>query len=255
MVRQMYLIGNWKMNQCREQIEQFFAQLKSDQFSPHRAVAGIAPQSVHLAKCLALGTEMGIAMGAQNCSAFERGAYTGEVSPCALKEMGATFTLVGHSERRILFGETSQELKRKLQMALSQGLQVIFCVGESREERAAGQTLAVLEQQLLAGLAQAATHSQHLVLAYEPIWAIGTGDTATPAMANEIHGAIRQILTQQLHFPGSGPSILYGGSVKPDNVQELLAQEHIDGALVGGASLRAQDFKALYSAVEAAAGH
>ena len=214
----------------------------------------IAPQSLHLSNCLPLAQEVGISLGAQNCSCVLQGAYTGEISPRALKEMGAVFTLVGHSERRSLFGETHELLRAKALTALSQGLKVVFCVGETLEEREDAQTFAVLTEQILRGL-EGIILSSHpipdqLILAYEPIWAIGTGKTATPSMANEALWAIRKGLVESLGPSGEDYSILYGGSVKGDNVEGLLSQEHIDGALVGGSSLKGSDFKDLVKIAE-----
>ena len=250
MTRQKYLVGNWKMNQSLVEIDGFFADLDREQLKGGGHQFWIAPQSLHIAHCLPLARGMGIAIGAQNCSDFVQGAYTGEVSPQALREMGAAFTLVGHSERRALFREGHELLGRKVGMALSQGLAVIFCVGETLEQREAGQTLAVLEQQIVQalGLGEASkAGSQQLILAYEPVWAIGTGKTATTEMAGEAHAAIRKILSDKLGLEGEQFSILYGGSVKPDNARDLLGQQDIDGALVGGASLKSQDFSRLAS--------
>ena len=175
----------------------------------------------------------------------------------ALREMGAVFSLLGHSERRTLFGETDQLLGEKVQTALSQGLKVVFCVGETLQDRESGQTVAILEEQIVQGLAGIAPAvfpalASQLILAYEPIWAIGTGKAATPEMANAAHTAIRKILAEKLGWPGDDYSILYGGSVKPSNIEQLLFQEHIDGALVGGASLQASDFKCLVESADAA---
>ena len=238
------------MNQSLAEIDSFFTNLDRDQSNRGEHRFWIAPQALHIAHCLPLAREMGIAIGAQNCSDFAQGAYTGELSPQALEEMEAAFTLVGHSERRALFGEGHQLLGRKVQMALSQGLAVIFCVGETLEQRESGQTLAVLQEQIVGSLRGVSKESNgQLILAYEPVWAIGTGKTATAEVAGEAHAAIRKILSEQLGLAGEGFSILYGGSVKPDNAEALLGQPHVDGALVGGASLKAQDFNLLATIV------
>ena len=255
MVRQRYIVGNWKMNQGLEEIGDFFGLLEREDFKASKNQVWIAPQSLHLFSCLSLAQKVGISLGAQNCSSFLRGAYTGEISPKALKEMGAVFTLLGHSERRTLFGETHKLLRAKALSALEQGLKVVFCVGETLEERESGQAFSVLSEQILLGLGGVLSSShpipQQLILAYEPIWAIGTGKAATSTMANEAHRAIRKGLVESLGPSGEDYSILYGGSVKGDNVEELLSQEHIDGALVGGASLKASDFKYLVQVAEA----
>jgi triosephosphate isomerase len=175
------------------------------------------------------GTEIGVF--AQNCHWARDGAFTGEVSAPMLKELGVYGTLVGHSERRQYFGETDETVAKRVAAALAEGLHVIACVGESEAEREAGQTEAVLRRQV--GVLE---HDENLVIAYEPVWAIGTGRTATPAMAQEAHDLIKGLLDVP---------VLYGGSVKPENADELLAQPGVDGALVGGASLDVDSFAAI----------
>ena len=249
MKRESYLVGNWKMNQSLGEIEDFFKKFFEGE-SEWKGVEGlrlwIAPQYIHLEKCLSLVEGRGVGIGSQNCSCFLKGSYTGEVSPRALREMGAFFTLLGHSERRTLFGESEHRaLGKKVATALSEGLAVVFCLGETLEEREAGKTFRVLEEQLLLSLREVpweALTPDKMIFAYEPVWAIGTGKTATSEVANSAHGFIRGILGDKLALPSEQFSILYGGSVKGSNAEDIFSQEHIDGGLVGGASLGAEDF-------------
>jgi triosephosphate isomerase len=183
-----------------------------------------------------------IQVGAQDCHWEKEGAFTGEVSVPMLAELGVSQVIVGHSERRQLFGETDATVDKKIGAVLAHGLSCIGCLGETLQEREAGQTLAVLERQLKGGFARHLS-SPRLVIAYEPVWAIGTGKTATPAQAQEVHAFLRP-LVGQLAGPAVAASvrILYGGSVKPDNIAALMAQPDLDGALVGGASLDPASF-------------
>lgn len=234
------MVANWKMNkngkECLEFIDTF-----QKKYSAKRD-AWIAPQALFVK----LVINSGINSGIQNCSEHIEGAYTGEISAKTFKEMGGHFVILGHSERRQYFGETSKGLNNKVRTALAQGLVVIYCVGETLSERETNLTLSVLADQLNQGLNDMNRASaDNLIIAYEPVWAIGTGKTATPAQAQEAHAFIRETLKAK--FPGFGEKlkILYGGSVKPDNVEDLMSQKDIDGGLVGGASLKASDFLAL----------
>jgi triosephosphate isomerase (TIM) len=234
------MVGNWKMNkngkECAEYLEAFLAKYSG------KLDAWIAPQSLYVK----LVINSPLKAGLQNCSEHVEGAYTGEVSPRTFKEMGGHFVILGHSERRQYFGETSKGINNKIKTALYEGLAVIYCVGETLSEREAGQTLSLIEDQLHQGLNDMArADALNLIIAYEPVWAIGTGKTATPAQAQEVHAHIRSVLKAKFPAFGEKIRILYGGSVKPDNVEELLAQKDIDGGLVGGASLKARDFLAL----------
>ena len=238
------MVGNWKMNQTTHEIVDFFYNFNKGYTK--KSDAWIAPQAVYIRMCNELGFKNGIKIGAQNCSEFSSGAYTGEISPKFLKDVGAHFVILGHSERRQYFHETSQGLNPKIKKALSEDLAVIYCVGETLSQREANQTLSVIEDQLHQGLNdQTLAGPENLIIAYEPVWAIGTGKTASPAQAQEVHAHIRQILKAKFPAFGDKTRILYGGSVKPDNVKELLAQKDIDGGLVGGASLKPTDFLAL----------
>ncbi len=194
-----------------------------------------------------------IAAGAQDVSAHERGAYTGQVAPAMLREFGCSFVIVGHSERRALCGETSKEVAAKAAQALSGGLVPIVCVGETLEEREAGRTEGVVSGQLEALLAAVSGQAlERVVLAYEPVWAIGTGKTARPEEAEQVHAMLRAVVRRASEKAAAGMPILYGGSVKPGNAKELFAQPDIDGGLIGGASLVAQEFVAIADALGAA---
>ncbi len=238
------LIANWKMNHvdldCVRFMEEFIPK-----FSAKRE-AWIAPQALHFNLVRSMGEMKGIRVGVQNVSENSFGAFTGETSAKSLRAMGGHFAIVGHSERRQFFGETSKICALKIRTCLREGLAAVYCVGETLAQREAKLTLAVISDQLLQGLNDIISPTvDKLIIAYEPVWAIGTGKTATPAQAQEVHAFIRSVLKER--FPGLGEhiKILYGGSVKPDNVEELLSQKDIDGGLVGGASLKAQDFLAL----------
>lgn len=246
MTAKTYMIGNWKMNQGLGEIETFFSGLK---LSNNQNNFWIAPQTMHLSKCLELGAKAGVLIGAQNCSDQDHGAYTGENSCDSLMEMGAHFTLIGHSERRSYYAETDQFINKKVTKALSAGLVPVLCVGETLEQREAGKTLDIVLGQVKAGLTNISLNNEsELIVAYEPVWAIGTGQTATPQQAGEVHDEIRAFLQERFGPLGADISILYGGSVKPGNVKELLAQANINGGLVGGASLKPDSFNALCDA-------
>lgn len=225
------LVANWKMNQNTKLISEFLGRF-NEKYSGKRQ-AWIAPQAIHLSLGMSLSNK--VQWGAQNVSQENSGAFTGELSPQALKDLGAGFVLIGHSERRSLFNESDELLNKKTARALENGLKVIFCIGETLTERETNKTFDVIKNQLTCGLK--GINLEQVILAYEPVWAIGTGKTATPQEAQQVHAFIRTVVP--------GTPILYGGSVKPDNVEELLAQKDIDGALVGGASLKADDFLAL----------
>lgn len=237
------MVGNWKMNKSASDVATFFKEF-NEKYSG-KTEAWIASQAIHFPLVEELKTPT-MKAGLQNCSEHVEGAYTGEVSPRAIKDMNGHFVILGHSERRQYFNETSKGLNAKVRTTLAEKLVAIYCVGETLSEREAGQTLSLIEDQLHQGLSDLSqVNADNLIVAYEPVWAIGTGKTASPAQAQEVHAHIRSILTKK--FPGVGQNIkiLYGGSVKPDNVKELLGQKDIDGGLVGGASLKARDFLAL----------
>jgi triosephosphate isomerase len=234
------LVANWKMNKNGKECLEFLDTFKA-KYSGKRE-AWIAPQSLFVK--LVINSE--VMAGLQNCSEFIHGAYTGEVSARTFKEMGGHFVILGHSERRQYFQETSKSLNAKVKTALKEGLKVVYCVGESLPERESNQTLLIVGDQIHQGLNDMSEASaDNLIIAYEPVWAIGTGKTASPAQAQEVHAFIREELSKKFPTFGGKIKILYGGSVKPDNVEELLGQKDIDGGLVGGASLKVEDFLAL----------
>lgn len=234
------LVGNWKMHKNGKECLSFINEFMK-KYSGKRE-AWIAPQSLYVK----LVIDSPLKAGLQNCSEHVFGAYTGEVSPRTFKEMGGHFVVLGHSERRQYFTETSKTLNAKIRNALNEGLKVIYCVGETLPEREANMTLTLIEDQLHQGLNDMSlANPDNLIIAYEPVWAIGTGKTATPVQAQEVHAHIRNVLKAKFPSFGDKVRILYGGSVKPDNVEELLSQKDIDGGLVGGASLKASDFLAL----------
>lgn len=235
------LVANWKMhkntNDCLNFVEEF-----KNKFS-HQCEAWVAPQALHLQTLINHFSKFSIKVGAQNCSEHIEGAYTGEISAKSLKDLGCDFVIIGHSERRQLFKESPESLNKKIKSALINKLTVIYCVGETLQQREHNETLAVIEDQIHQGLNDQSLLSEcNLIIAYEPVWAIGTGKVATPKEAQEIHYFIRTMLQSKYSHFGEKIKILYGGSVKPDNVEELLSQPDIDEALVGGASLKAKDF-------------
>ena len=242
--RDIHIVGNWKMNQTLSQISDFFVEMTKMKMEL-KCKAWIAPQSLHIPILKEIAFTTGaIQIGAQNCCEHESGAYTGEISPVALADIGAEFVIIGHSERRSLYNETNERLNKKVLLALKHGLKVIYCVGESLEERETNKTFNVIETQMTIGLKDlSADLATKLIIAYEPVWAIGTGKTASAEQAEEVHAFIRSMLQTN----AEQTIILYGGSVKPDNIDSLLSKENIDGALVGGASLKASDFKQLCS--------
>lgn len=186
-----------------------------------------------------------IGLGAQNVFWEKNGAFTGEVSAPMLKSVGCAYVIIGHSERRTYFGETDSTVNKRIFAALAEGLKPIVCVGETLEEREAGKTFDVIKRQITGGLANLSTEQMaSVVIAYEPVWAIGTGKTATPAQAQEVHAFIRQLLKELFgQATADATRLQYGGSVKPENAAELMSQPDIDGALVGGASLKAETFE------------
>ncbi len=244
MKRRPLIAGNWKMHKT---VPETLAYIEA--FKP--LVAGVEDRDIMLAPPFTAldaaqraleGTN--IALGAQNCHWEEEGAFTGEVSPRMLADLGVTYVILGHSERRHIFGETDEMIRRKLEAALRHELIPILCIGERLEEREAGKTLSVLERQLKEGLkGLSASDLKDLVVAYEPVWAIGTGKTATPEQAEEAHAFCRKLLAGMFGEEfAERTRILYGGSVKPENVVGLMARPDIDGALVGGASLKPDVF-------------
>jgi len=227
----MLIAGNWKMYKGQAEAAEFCVELKRRLADLEGVDVAVCPPFTSLAVTVQILAGTDIAVAAQNVHWEQEGAFTGELSAAMLLELGVYGAIVGHSERRQLFGETDEGVGRRTRAALDAGLSVIACVGETEEERERGETEDVLRRQLSVLEAE-----DNLVVAYEPVWAIGTGKTATPEIAQEAHAFIKSIL----NVP-----VLYGGSVKPDNAAELLAQPGVDGALVGGASLDVDSFAAI----------
>ncbi len=236
------VVGNWKMHGSHPaNAELLSGILGARPFGADVAVCVPFPYLSETAVALAASD---IRWGAQDCSAHEQGAYTGEVSAAMLAEFGCRYAIVGHSERRALHGESDQLVSDKARAALARGVTPIVCVGETREQREAGDTAAVVKRQLSAVIHTLAHCASEMVVAYEPVWAIGTGLSATPQQAQEVHALLRAQL-QAATPHAARMRILYGGSVKPDNAAALFTQPDIDGALVGGAALKAPDFVAI----------
>jgi triosephosphate isomerase len=247
MSRKALIAANWKMYKTPAESLAFV-----DAFLPliaghSRDEIALFPSTTSLATVVKAVDGSGVLAGLQNMHFAEEGAYTGETSAAMLKAVGATHTLIGHSERRQYFNETDEIVNKKLHTALKHGIVPVVCIGEHLHERESGQTAAVLMSQLKGALAGiSAVAAQTLVIAYEPVWAIGTGKTATPEMAVEAHMIVRAELANILGSQvAKATRILYGGSVKPDNATALMSQEEIDGALVGGASLKPDSFAAI----------
>jgi triosephosphate isomerase len=249
-VRTPFVVGNWKLNKTIAESLALVTELKNQLGAVKGVAIGVAPvfTALHAVARRLEGTP--IVTCAQNCHWETSGAWTGEVSALHAADAGATWAIVGHSERRQFFGDTSEGVGKKARAVLAAGLGAIVCVGESLGERDGGRTLAVVDDQLAGALAGIdASSAPRLVIAYEPVWAIGTGRTATPAQAQEVHAHIRKRLTERFgDAAAQAIRLQYGGSVKPSNAEALLAEADIDGALVGGASLEAADFIAIVKA-------
>ncbi len=245
MARIALIAANWKMYKTPAEAAEFVKAFLPMVAGHTRDEIALFPSPVLLPTVVPACKGSNIAVGAQNIHFAEEGAYTGETSVGQLKAVGGTHTLIGHSERRQYFAETDEIVNKKLHTALKHGLVPVVCIGEVLEEREAGKTESVLKTQLTGAFAGiAAEMAAPIAIAYEPVWAIGTGKTATPEMAEEAHKMIRAEVARLLGNDVAGAvRILYGGSVKPENVSALMAQEDIDGALVGGASLKADSFE------------
>ena len=244
-MRKYIVAGNWKMNTTvPEGVELAKAVVEKAKDLPANVELVVAPPFTHLACVADVLKGSKVALSAQNCADHEKGAYTGEVAVNMLTSLGCKYTILGHSERRQYYGETDAKLVDKVRLALDNGLGVILCVGEMLEERKAGRHFAVVTGQTENVLFHfSAEDMAKIVIAYEPVWAIGTGETATAEQAEEIHACIRNVIEQQFgKAVADDMTILYGGSCKPSNAKELFAQPDIDGGLIGGASLKADDF-------------
>lgn len=249
-MRKKIAAGNWKMNHTLPETLAFIETFKKN-LPQTNAQVMIAPAFPNLYAAVEALRNYPVEVIAQNVHEKESGAYTGEVSASMLTSIGVQTVIIGHSERRTYYKETDALLAAKVAAALQHGMKVIFCFGEELAERKAGNHFQVVATQLKNGLFQRPAEDwQHLILAYEPVWAIGTGETATPAQAQEMHQFIRQTLAQQYgEALAQSVSILYGGSVKPANAAEIFSQPDVDGGLIGGASLVAGDFIAIAQAV------
>lgn len=244
--RKPLIAGNWKMYKTKQEAKELITQLLP-LIDKSQVDVAVFPPYTSLETVLGLTEGTALQVGAQDVFWEDEGAFTGEVSPTMLKALGCTCCLVGHSERRQYFGETDETVNKKIKALLKHGLTPVVCVGETLDQREAGSTQKVIDRQIRQGLAGlAAREVEQLIIAYEPVWAIGTGKTATAAQAQEVIGYIRSILAQDFgQNTAEKVRILYGGSVKPQNIKELMAQPDLDGALVGGASLKAEDFAAI----------
>lgn len=244
MARKKFVCGNWKMHRTAAEARALAGEVRSAaEALADRVDVAIAPPFTALAATAEALAGSRIGLGAQNLHWEAQGAFTGEVSAAMLVEAGCRYVLCGHSERRQFFGDTDDWVQKKTRAALAAGLHPIVCVGETLPEREAGKTLEVVGRQVRAALSGlTAAQVAALTVAYEPVWAIGTGKTASSAQAQEVHAAIRAILAELAPPAAASVRILYGGSVKPDNAAELMSQPDVDGALVGGASLKALDF-------------
>ena len=252
-MRKKIVAGNWKMNLTKEQALELTRELVDTlgDLTDHQRVM-VCPPSIHLSSVAEVASESkALEVGGQNMHQAESGAYTGEISGAMLKSYGINSVLLGHSERRAYFQENNALLGEKVDAALAAGIEVIYCFGELLEERENEPHFEVVSSQLKEALFQLeASQWKNIVLAYEPIWAIGTGRTASPEQAQEMHAHIRGVLAD--HYGqecADGVSILYGGSVKPDNAKEIFGKPDVDGGLIGGASLKKDDFMAIVAAM------
>ena len=248
-MRKKIVAGNWKMNTLlKDGMELAKAVEKLEKEKSSDALVIIAPPYTHLSRVNDLID--GVKLGAQNCASEESGAYTGEISPDMLVSVGVEYVILGHSERRAYYGENNELLNKKTKLVLSKGLKPIFCCGEVLEERESGKLFDVIREQITVGLSGlTAEDMSKVVIAYEPVWAIGTGVVASPDQAQEMHKFIRDLLAELFNNEvAEDMTILYGGSCKPSNAAELFANSDVDGGLIGGAALKAEDFLAIVNA-------
>jgi triosephosphate isomerase len=249
-MRKKIVAGNWKMNKNSSETAALLTQLQS-KMPKTSAEVMVAPTFVNLAQAVTQVAGSSIEVVAQNMHFAENGAYTGEISANMLQSVGIKTVILGHSERRAYFGEDNALLAKKVDAALKAGMRVIFCFGEELQDRKSGNHFKVVESQLKNGLFHVGkAHWQNIVLAYEPVWAIGTGETASPEQAQEMHAFIRKTIATAFDAATAQMvTILYGGSVKPGNANEIFSKPDVDGGLIGGASLVAEDFTAIVAAI------
>jgi triosephosphate isomerase len=254
-MRKPYVAGNWKMNLDRAGAVKL-AQEVARQSNGLGVEVGVAPPFVYVSEVSKALAGTGIHVAAQNCYFEASGAFTGEVSPAMVLDAGGDSVIIGHSERRHILGETDEQVNKKVRAALAAGLNVILCIGETLGEREANKTKSVCERHAREGLkGVTAEQMAKVVIAYEPVWAIGTGKTATPGQAQEVHAFVRGLVAKLYNKQTADAlRIQYGGSVKADNALELMSQADIDGALVGGASLKVEPFLAIIAAAQKAKG-
>ncbi|MDO8066067.1 MULTISPECIES: triose-phosphate isomerase [unclassified Janthinobacterium] len=249
-MRRKLVVGNWKMNGSRTSNAVLLSEIVAG-LAASGAASAVCVPAPYLAQCQAQLAGTALGWGAQDVSAHASGAYTGEISAAMLQDFGCGYVVIGHSERRAYHGESDAQVAAKTVAALAAGITPIVCIGETLAQREAGQTNAAVAQQLGAVLAAiSADDVAKLVLAYEPVWAIGTGKTATPQMAQDVHQVLRAQLVAKNAVAAAGVQILYGGSMKPENAKELMAMPDIDGGLIGGAALKAADFLAIIHAAD-----
>jgi triosephosphate isomerase len=250
MARRKFIAGNWKMNTTRGEGVALASAITAKVGASSAVDVAVCPPSLYLEAVGQAIKGSAVGLGAQNCYHEAKGAFTGEISPQMVRDIGCTYVILGHSERRHIFKESNHDVNRKTLAALSVGLIPIVCVGETLDQRQANQTAAVVREQIegsLAGLS--ADQMLKIVIAYEPVWAIGTGVVATPEQAEEVHADLRRLLENRYNSQvASAVRIQYGGSVNAENAATLLSQPNIDGALVGGASLKADSFLAIVAA-------
>ncbi len=247
MSRKYLIAGNWKMNTTASESVDLISEINSLVGQQTQVQVCICPPFTSIQKSSSIVEQSEVLLGAQNMSAEPSGAFTGEISAEMLRDLYVNFVILGHSERRQYFGETNESINLKVLAAVQNNLKPIYCIGETLEERESEKTLEVVKAQVQEGLANfPLSEVDNLVLAYEPVWAIGTGKTATDEMAQEVHAYVRALLVDLFgDAAGSGIRILYGGSMKPENAAGLLSQPDVDGGLIGGASLNAKSFCAI----------
>ena len=247
-MRKPMVAGNWKMNGSKSSISELLTSLNA-QIKESSVEVLVCPPAIYIAQVVEALTGSLIAVGGQNASEYASGAYTGETSPAFLSDLGCTHVILGHSERRQLFAESSELVAEKFAAAQANQLTPILCVGETQIQRESGETFSIVQEQVEAVVKRVGIGAlSNAVVAYEPVWAIGTGLTATPEQAQEVHSFIRSIIAEQDAQVASELRILYGGSVKASNAQSLFGCEDIDGGLIGGASLKADEFVAICQA-------
>jgi triosephosphate isomerase len=252
----MLIAGNWKMNTDAGEARALAEGVVRAVGDAGSVGVAVCPPATSLAVVHPVLDGSAVRLGAQNMHQADSGAYTGEVSASMLRSVGCRYVIIGHSERRQYFGETDESVNAKVRQALANGLEPIICVGETLEERDAGRQNEVVGRQVVAALEGVASgDAARLVVAYEPVWAIGTGRTASPDQAEAMHGHIRDLLRGVFGGSGDGIEILYGGSMKPANAVELLARQNVDGGLIGGASLKPDDFAAIVAAAKQVIGN